>query len=130
MNFEFVCAPPKIGVGKHKNEYATNNNLPYWYRYYKTKIKNTFKQVLCGWYVPTAEQQFRKATVTFQILRDSKRKIDSDAFGSSAYKWILDTITEQGHLIDDDQVRVILEPTSLNASENETQIYCKVELYD
>jgi len=96
----------------------------------KTKIKNTFKENLREWYIPVAEKKYRKATVTFQIKRDSARKIDADAFGISAYKWFIDLLVEQGYLIDDDMVRVIQEPVALNSSLNETQIYCKVELYD
>ena len=130
MIFEFTFAPPKIGVGKAKNQYATTNNIPHWVRFHKTKIKNTFKSMLCSWYIPSAEQVFNKATVTFQVLRDSKRKIDADAFSSSAYKWTIDTLVQQGYLKDDDKVRIILEPAILNASDNETQIHCKVELYN
>jgi len=130
MVLEFTFPPPKIGVGKAKNQYATNNNVSVWYRFQKAKIKNAFKENLKGWYVPVAEKKFRKATVTFKIMRDSARKIDADAFGISAYKWLIDLIVEQGHLVDDDMVRIIQEPVILNSSVNETQIYCKVEFYD
>lgn len=127
MILELTFSPPKIGVGKSKNQYATNNNIPTWYRFQKTKIKNAFKESLREWYVPATNHKFDRATITFQILRDSSRKIDADAFGVSAYKWFIDLLVEQGWLKDDDKVRVIQEPVVLNASSNETQIFCKVE---
>jgi hypothetical protein len=130
MKFELTFTPPKVGSGKSKNQYCTNNNIPVWYRFLKTKIKNEFKESIKQWYVPVAENTFRRATVTFQIKRDSGRKIDSDAFGVSAYKWFIDSLTEQGWLKDDDCVRIILEPAILNCDANETQIHVKVELYE
>lgn len=122
---------PKIGGGRMKNSYATNNNIPTWYRYYKTKIKLQFKTMLHEWYLPPSTRKAEKAEVTFTIMRNNKKKMDPDAFGISAFKWAIDTLVEQGYLADDDKVRIILEPTQLDCADSgETTINMKVKFLD
>lgn len=130
IDISFIA--PKIGAGKFKNQYATTNTIPNWYRYYKPKISQAFKTMLREWYLPDAEgKPFSAGTVTFKIKRNTKRKMDPDAFGASAFKWAIDVLVEQGYLSDDDKVRIVLEPTELAcADSSETIIHMTVEFYD
>lgn len=122
---------PKIGGGRLKNSLATNNNVPTWFRYYKKKIKDSFKTMLCEWYLPKSDKLYERAEVTFTILRNNNKKMDPDAFGISAYKWAIDLLVEQGYLEDDDKIRIILEPTQLGCKDiSETVINMKVKFYD
>lgn len=123
---------PKIGAGRFKNQYATTNTIPNWYRYYKPKISQAFKLMLKEWYLPEYDNEaFECATVTFKIKRNFKRKMDPDAFGASAFKWAIDMLVEQKYLIDDDKVRIILEPTELGCVDtSETVIHMTVDFYN
>jgi hypothetical protein len=127
MNVSF--SPPKIGSGRYKNQYATVNTLPYWYRYQKTKIKNSFKEMLRNWYFPESEITYDFAEITFKIIKPTKIRQDPDAFGASAYKWAIDTLVEQKYIIDDMNIRIILEPTELgNKKISELTILMNIEL--
>ena len=131
-NISISFIAPKIGAGKWKNQYATTNNIPKWYRWYKPKISQDFKQMLAEWYMPTYDNlPFNKAEVTFKIKRNQKKKMDPDAFGASAFKWAIDMLVEQKYLVDDDKVRIILEPTELDCKDTgETIIHMEVKFYD
>ena len=85
-----------------------------------------------AWYLPFYKgKPVRKAEVTFKILRNTNRKMDPDAFGASAFKWAIDILVEQKYLSDDDQVRIILEPTELGCKDSgETLIEMDVKFYD
>jgi len=119
----FTLPPPKIGKGKWKNEYALLNNVAKWYRYGKTRIKNEFKEQIKDWFLEKNQGEvFTEGEISFQILRNTKRRIDADAM-SLAGKWVLDTFVERGYLIDDNKVKVIHEIPILGVTEqNETLI--------
>ena len=126
---EFVFTPPLIGSGKHKNKLALMNTHHLWGPYYGTKIKSELKDTLREWYLPERDENpFLKATVHFTILRNNYIRIDADSM-SFVNKWFLDTLTEQGYLVDDDRVRVILEPPILGQkTEVETQVKVLIKL--
>ncbi len=123
---EFTYSAPKIGAGKHKNQLATNNNAVNWLRYYKTKIKNTFKDNLIEWSVPQVEHNYKSGTVEFQIYRPNKRRIDADAFGISSFKWTVDLLVQQGWFKDDDQVTFIFKPAIVETERIETDVKVRV----
>jgi hypothetical protein len=123
----FIMPFPKIGSGKHANAYATMNRIGTFYRWGKTKIKNQLQDMLKEWYVPQWEDKpFRHAVITYQILRDSKRKIDPDA---SAWicKYINDVLVQQGYLVDDDRIRIIYEPPRYGIDGVETSLSVHVK---
>lgn len=111
----FTIYAPKIGKGKYKNQLATVNNIPVWFRYYKTKIKKDFIETLGDWHVPKSDLMLEEADIEFTLLRNSKRKLDADAL-TVVYKWTIDYIVKQGWLKDDDKLRIIMNPTQIHES--------------
>ena len=117
FDLEIVFTPAMMGYKRKSEELVSNNNLSKWWRHSKTRIKNTFQDYLKEWYLPKWEEDpYRWAEIHFTILRTNLRKMDSDALSSSTYKWAIDVLTTQGYLIDDDQCRVVLNPTELGVS--------------
>jgi hypothetical protein len=54
--------------------------------------------------------------------------MDSDSLSASTYKWAIDVLTTQGYLVDDDQCRVVLNPTQLGVSGNaETSVKMQIK---
>jgi len=128
-DLDFIFVPAKIGSGKKKDVLCSNNNIPLWYRFAKTKIKNTFKKDIMDWFMPKHEDNpYISSDIRFTIHRPDNKKIDSDAFGISSYKWIIDTLVEQGYLVDDDKCKIILEPTILSSDgQIETSVRMEVK---
>lgn len=125
--------PPAMLKRKRKSdEVVSNNNLSLWWRHSKTEIKNEFKSMLKEWYLPEWDDNiYRRAEVHFTILRTNHRKMDPDSLGSSTYKWALDCLTEQCYIVDDDRVRVVLNPTLLGQSGNvETIVRMQIKLLE
>ncbi len=107
----FIFTPPSFGK---KNELCSLNNLSRWYRFAKTKIKQDFKAELGEWYLPQWEDNpYTKAEIEYTILRKDGKKLDSDNL-TIIYKWLQDLLVEQGYMVDDDSIRVILNPTQLH----------------
>lgn len=128
---EFIYTPPLIGAGKHKAQLVAMNNHDKWGKFYATRIKSEFKDTLKEWYLPERDENpYQKAEVTFTILRNNNIRIDADAM-SFVNKWFLDTLTEQGYLVDDDKVRVVLEPPVMGLKSSvETQVRVHILLKD
>ena len=122
----FIFTPPTFGK---KKELCSLNNLSRWYRHRKTEIKNEFKQMLGEWFLAEwDENPFTKADISYTILRKDGRKLDSDNL-TIIYKWLQDFIVEQNYLVDDDHVRVILNPTQLYVEESvETSVLVTITL--
>ena len=126
---DIIVPFPKIQSGKRKGQLATLNKLPYFYRYGITKLKNEFKDMMKNWYIPEhTGKKYRWAEIHYTILRENKRKIDSDS-NAIWTKYVQDVLVEQGYLIDDDQCRVVLEPTLLGQKCMETCIKIQVKFY-
>ncbi len=108
---DFIFTPPVFGK---KNELCSLNNLSRWYRFAKTKIKQDFKTQLGEWFLPQWEDQnpFTQAEIEYTILRKDGKKLDSDNL-TIVYKWLQDFLVEQNYMIDDDSIKVILNPTCL-----------------
>ena len=124
---EFTIPFPKIGSGSRKNQLCTMNNAPYWYRYNKTKIKNGVKARLVEWLVPKYDKEpHATGKIEFRLYRPTKLRLDPDAGCGSAYKWIIDTIVEQGYFIDDDRLTLVLYPVVVEPERVETDIEVKV----
>jgi len=108
---QFVFVPPSFGI---KNELATLNNITRWFKFAKTKMKDQFKSDLAAWSLPPWEENpFTKATVEYTILRNNGFKLDSDNLAFS-YKWLQDLLVEMSYLVDDDKIKVVLNPTLLH----------------
>jgi Holliday junction resolvase RusA-like endonuclease len=123
---EFTCPFPKIGSGKYKNQLCTLNNIPKFFRYQKTKIKNDFKDSLKGWSVPRVEHSHETGLIEFELYRPTKLRLDADA-GALIYKWIMDLLVEEGYYKDDDKITLVLKPVVIDKERTETQI--KVTAY-
>ena len=121
----FRCQYPKILTGKHKGQLSTINNIPYWYRYQKTKIKNQFKLSLGDWNIPESNLKLETGSVEFTILRNSNRRIDADSCAMIS-KWCVDFMVEQGWFSDDDKIRFIYDIPILGCDSPETMIEVKV----
>ena len=102
-----------------------------WYRFHKTKIKNEFKLTLGEWFLPLWEDNpYTKAEISYTILRKDGKKLDSDNL-TIVYKWLQDLIVEQNYLVDDDNVKVTLNPTQLNVEgEIETSVLVEIKLQE
>ena len=132
FDIDVVFTPAMLGYKRKSDEVASTNNLSKWWQQSKTRIKNDFKNIVKEWYLPEWDNNyFRRAEVHFTILRTNYRKMDADSLGPSTYKWALDCLTEQGYIIDDDQCKVVLNPTLLGQSGNvETMVRMQVKLLE
>ncbi len=122
---QFRIPVPKIGAGKKKNQLATINTLPYWYRYRKTIIKNEFKNRLLEWYIGKSNIMMESFKIEFSIIRNNKRKLDSDSI-IMPIKWIIDVLVQQGYAKDDDKVKIVIIPSVVDLEQLETLIDVKV----
>ena len=123
----FIIVPPVFGK---KAELCSLNNMSRWYRFQKTKIKQEFKEYLEAWFLPLWDDcVFTKAEISYTVLRKDAKKLDADNL-TIIYKWFQDLLVENSYLSDDDKVKVILNPTILNAedSEFETSVLISVKL--
>ena len=123
----FICRFPTILTGKSKGRVATNNNVPDWYRYQKTKIKNSFKESLGEWTIPQSDLNAETGAIKFTILRPNKKRIDADSLAISAGKWIADFLVEQGWFSDDDKIQFLYLPMEHSPEHSETMI--RVEIF-
>ncbi len=127
---EFIFTPPSFGI--RKPELATLNNVTKWWGFAQTKMKQEFKTVLTDWSLPTVEDDnpYLRAEIEYTILRKNGIKIDSDNLAFS-YKWLQDLLVENGYMVDDDKIRVVLNPTRLRVEGNiETSVHVKIRLYE
>ena len=100
---------------------ALTNNIQYWYRFQKTKVKNNYKTMLKEFFLPEPTELYKSLTVEYRILRHNKRKIDSDAIAFGV-KWITDSLCEIGYVKDDDTVTHVLIPAEYREGLVETQL--------
>ena len=109
---EFIFVPPCFGI--RKPELITLNNVTKWWKFAKTKIKDEFKAELSDWSLPTWEENpYTAAEIEYTILRNNGFKLDSDNL-AFPYKWLQDLLVENGYMVDDDKIRVVLNPTQLH----------------
>jgi len=118
---EFTCALPKIGVGKHKNEYVLMNNASVWLRFYKPKIMSAFKERITSWSIPISTLKSKSGRIEYQLYRPNKKRLDSDA-PSYVYKWIMDTLVDLGYFIDDNDITLVLKPVIVEKDRVETEV--------
>ena len=127
LHLEFTVPVPKIGTGKFKNRLAVNNTIPTWYRFQKTKIKNTFKENLSQWHIEESQLALEEnVTVEFQLYRPTKHKLDADSIAISAGKWTVDLLVEKGWIKDDNVVTFIYRPVIVEKERVETEVNVKV----
>jgi len=129
FDLEVVFTPAMMGYKRKSLEICSSNNLSKWWRHSKTRIKNEFQDRLKEWYLPKWEEApYRWAEIHFTILRTNQRKMDSDSLSASTYKWAIDVLVTQSYLTDDDQCRVVLNPTQLGVSGNaETSVKMQIK---
>ena len=125
---QFVFTPPLFG---NKNELASLNNHTKWAKFAQTKMKQEFKEVISDWSLPPWEDNpFLTAELEFTILRTNKKKFDNINF-AYAYKWLEDLLVENNYLLDDDQNKIVLNPTQLDVEGSvETSISVVITLYE
>ena len=125
----FIFIPPSFG--KRKPTFATLNNVTRWWGFAQTKMKQEFKTELTEWSLPPWDDNpFTKAEIEYTILRKDGYKLDSDNF-AFAYKWLQDTLVENGYLLDDDKVKVVLNPTQLHVEGSvETSVRVAITLIE
>jgi len=125
----FVFVPPSFGT---KNpQLVTLNNVTKWWKFAKTKLKAEFKADLSDWSLPPWEDNpYTKAEIEYTIRRKDGKKIDSDNL-AFPYKWLQDLLVENEYLVDDDKIRVVLNPTQLHVEGSiETSVACNITLYE
>ena len=109
---KFIFVPPSFGI--RKPTLATLNNVTRWWGFAQTKMKQEFKTELTEWSLPPWEENpYTKAEIEYTILRSNGFKLDSDNLAFS-YKWLQDLLVENGYMVDDDKIRVVLNPTQLH----------------
>jgi hypothetical protein len=116
----------------YKNQVISLNNIPKWYRFHQSKIKNEYKDMLKEWYIPTPKKEYTSLYIEFHLFRHNKRVLDSDNLGF-IIKWTLDSIKETENiekkikwLTDDDQIQYMVVPAILNRDLKDTSITVKV----
>lgn len=126
ISFTFI--PPSFGK---KKELCSLNNLSRWYRFQKTKIKDEFQAMLGDWFLPPwGDNPYMKAEISYTILRKNGLKFDSDNL-TYTYKMFQDFLVKQGYLIDDNHVKVTLNPTQLNVEGSmETSVLVEIKLIE
>lgn len=126
---DFTIPYPKIGgTSKQQNRLCTINNLPYWYRWSKTRIKTKLVSELLGWSIPLAKEEIgtNNVAIVFEIVRHNNRKIDADSCAMIG-KWIADLIVIQKYIKDDDILTFIYKPPVVHTTDNvETMINIKL----
>ena len=126
-----VMFPPAMLNRKKKESIlCLTNNISLWWKHSKTRIKNEFKDILKQWYLPEwQDNPYERAEIHFTVLRANGKKLDADSMAPSTFKWSMDTLVEQGYLVDDDKVKLVLHPTRLNQkNQNETMVLMQVKL--
>jgi len=125
--FEF-----KVPCPKYQQTVISLNNVSKWHRFHQSKIKNTYKDNLKDWYIPTPEKEYKSMYIEFHLMRHNKRVLDSDNLGF-IIKWTLDAIKETRNeekdinwLEDDDQITYLVKPAILDKELLETEIIVKV----
>ena len=103
---------------------VTMNNVLTWKRFYETKIKAKFKQLLIDYYLPEPATTYDSLHVKYRIIRHNKRKIDPDS-AAFVMKWFIDVLEKLGYVEDDRYVTVSSFPTLVHP-EQETLIEIKV----
>ena len=126
---DFIFVPPSFGI--RKPELVTLNNVTRWWKFAKTKIKDEFKSEISEWNLPEWDDNpFTKAEIEYTILRKDGYKLDSDNLAFT-YKWLQDVLVENSYLIDDDKIRVVLNPTQLHVKGNvETSVRVTITLIE
>ena len=125
----FVFVPPSFG--KKKPQLITLNNVTKWWKFAKTKLKDEFKTELSEWHLPEwGDNPYTKAQIEYTIQRKDGKKIDSDNL-AFPYKWLQDLLVENQYLVDDDKIRVVLNPTLLHVEGSvETSVLCRIILFE
>lgn len=114
--FEFQVAGPK-----YKNQVVSLNNVGKWIRYQSSPIKNTYKDMIKAWHIPTADVKYKELFIEFRLFRHNKRTLDSDNLGF-IIKWTIDAIKELEWIEDDDQITYIVYPAVLDRELKDTEI--------
>ena len=128
QQINFIFVPPSFGI--RKPQLATLNNVTKWWGFAQTKMKQNFKAELQDWSLPIWEENpYTEAHIEYTILRRNGFKLDSDNLAFS-YKWLQDLLVENGYMVDDDKIKVVLNPTLLHVEGSvETSVRVEITLY-
>ena len=123
---EFIFTPPTFGK---KNDLCTMNTYSRWGRFAKTKIKHEFQTLITEWCLPEWEDNpYLSAEIEYTILRRNGKNIDSDALCGFTYKILQDMLVLNSYLVDDNKVKVIMNPTLLHV-EGAVETSVRVEIH-
>ena len=120
MRLHYFLDLPKL-ERKGGDIICTLNNIPKWYRYDKTKIKNTYKTFLKDYILEEPSKCYDSLTIHYRILRHNKRKLDKDNT-IFVLKWLSDSLEELGYIKDDNVVNFISYDTIYNTKRPETML--------
>ncbi len=117
---------PKVGSGRFKRQLVTMNNWSSLYWPEKSKIKNSLKAALHGWFLEeNKEEKYEWLELRFKIIRQNKRKLDA-LNPAPLYKVIEDALTDLGYVKDDDKNKIILEPSQYEEGLSEAMLEIEV----
>ena len=118
---------PKIGRGKYKNQLLTLNNLLKCHWSLISKIKSDLKTVLREWFfAENPDEPYSYLVISFRILSKDKRNHDAINVAYIA-KIAEDVLVDLGWVKDDNQNKIILEPSRYEEGLSETMIEVIVE---
>ena len=112
-------------TGKYSEILISLNNIPRWYRWKKSEIKNEYKSMLKEFYIPEPELKYKTLVLQYRILRHTKTRFDQDN-AIFAIKFILDTLEDMQYIDDDRYVNIQSFPTLYDKSLSETMIEIRV----
>lgn len=118
-------------TGKVTEQLCTLNNFTRWGRFGKAEIKAKYKSLLKNFFIPEPEidSPLQSITLEYSILRHNKRKIDSDNIIHNI-KWISDLLQDMDWISDDDQVTLIIKPSTYISTLSETQFQLRAYTSD
>jgi hypothetical protein len=119
-----IINPILLELPKYKRKsghiLCTLNNIPKWYRYNKTKIKQEYKEFL-SYVIPEPETTYEALTIHYRIVRHNNRRIDKDNV-IFALKWLSDYLESIGYIKDDNVVNFVSYDTIVNKNIPETML--------
>ena len=108
-------------TGKITQTLCTLNNATSWLRYGKTKIKNTYKQLLKEYFIPEPQKQYSALVIKYRIVRHTKQNIDKDNV-IFALKWIADSLEELEYVKNDNVINFESYDTFYDSKIKETML--------
>jgi hypothetical protein len=116
-----------FGSGRYRQQLLSLNMVSKLNSHALGKIKNDFKNQIKDWLVPEGSEEpiHNGLTIHAKVIRHNKRKFDAINM-AIVVKWLEDILVEQGIVEDDRDDEIVLFPTEIDDSLDETMIEFKV----